>query len=55
MLIIMLNYREILEEDMAPLVLDIEENKEDADDHGDDDADHDYQATIHPATCPQVI
>ena len=49
------NHREIFEEHMAPFVLNIEEDEEDTDDHGYDDADDDHQATVHPATCPQII
>ena len=51
----MKNHRKIFEEYMAPFVLNIEEDEEDTDDHGYDDADDDHQATVHPATCPQII
>ena len=34
---------------MAPLILDIEEDKEDTDHHGDDDADNHDEATVNPA------
>ena len=40
---------------MTPFILNIEEDKEDADDHRDDDADHDHQATVHQAAGPQVL
>ena len=40
---------------MAPLILDIEEDKEDTDHHGDDDADNHKQATVHPAAGPQGV
>ena len=39
---------------MAPLILDIEEDKEDTDDHGDDDADNN-QTTVHPATGSEIV
>jgi hypothetical protein len=35
---------------MAPLILDIEEDKEDTDYHGDDDADNHDEAIVNPAT-----
>ena len=44
-------YRIILEEDMAPLILDKEEDGDDADDHGAGDADDDYEATVHDILC----
>ena len=47
--------RKVAEEDMAPLVLDIEEDKEDADHHGDDDADNNHQTTIQPAAGSQIV
>ena len=34
---------------MAPLILDIEEDKEDTNHHGDNDADNNNETTIHPA------
>ena len=40
---------------MAPLILDIEEDKEDTDHHGDDDGDNHQQTTVHPAAEPQVV
>ena len=40
---------------MAPLILDIEEDEEDTDHHGDDDADNHQQATVHPAAGPQGV
>ena len=48
-------YREVLEQYRAPLILDIEEDKEDTDHHGDDDGDNHKQATVHPATGPQAL
>ena len=36
----------VLEKDMAPLILDIEEDEEDTDHHGDNDADHHHQASL---------
>ena len=41
----------VLEKDMAPLILDIEEDEEDADHHGGNDADHHHQTTVHPPAC----
>ena len=40
---------------MAPLILDIEEDKEDSDHHGYDDADNHHQAAIQPTACPQIV
>ena len=40
-------YSKILEEDVAPLVLDISEDHEDTDDHAEDDRDHYYQTTVN--------
>ena len=40
-------YREILEKNVAPFVLDVCENDEDTDDHGEDDGDHHYQPAVH--------
>ena len=40
---------------MAPLILDIKEDEEDTDHHGDDDADNHEQATVHPAAVPQGV
>ena len=40
---------------MAPLILDIEEDKEDTDDHGDDDADNNNQTAVHPATGSEIV
>ena len=45
----------VLEKDMAPLILDIEEDEEDTDHHGDNDADHHHQTTVHPPACSQVV
>ena len=42
------------EEDLAPLILHIEEDKEDTDDHGDDDADNN-QTAVHPATGSEIV
>ena len=42
------------EEDMAPLILHIEEDKEDTDHHGDNNADNVNQATVHPAAREQL-
>ena len=42
-----LSYRIILEEYMAPLILDKEEEGDDADDHGAGNTDHNYQPAVH--------
>ena len=47
-------YRKVAEEHMTPLILDIEEDKEDTDHHGDDDADNHNEATVNPATGCEV-
>ena len=49
------NHRIVVEEYMAPLILNIEEDQEHTDNHGDDDADHHHQATVHPAAHPQIV
>ena len=43
----LLTYCEIAEEDFAPLILDVSEDYEDADDHGEDDGDHHYQPAVN--------
>ena len=40
---------------MAPLILDIEKNEEYTDHHGDNDADHHQETTVHPAASTQVV
>ena len=40
---------------MTPLILDIEEDQEDTEQHGEDDADHHQEPTVHPAASPQVL
>ena len=49
------NHRIVVEEYMAPLILNIEEDQEHTDHHGEDDADHHHQATVHPAAHPQIV
>ena len=45
---------EVLEENMAPLILNIEEDKEDTANHGNNDEDNDKQPTVKPDTGPQI-
>jgi hypothetical protein len=45
----------IVEEHMAPLILDIEEDKEDTDHHADNYAHNNYETTIHPATSSEIV
>ena len=40
-------YCKIFEEHIAPLVLDGGEDDHDADDHAEDDADHQHEAAVH--------
>ena len=40
---------------MAPLILDIEEDKEDTNQHGDNDEDNNHETTIHPATGSEIV
>ena len=47
--------RIVVEEYMAPLILNIEEDQEHTDHHGEDDADHHHKATVHPAAHPQIV
>ena len=42
-------YRVILEEDMAPLIVNKKEKREGDDDEGADDEDHNHHATVHHA------
>ena len=47
--------RIVVEENMAPLILNLEEDQEHTDHHGDYDTDHHHQATVHPAAHPKIV
>jgi hypothetical protein len=48
-------YCKVVEEDMAPLILDIEEDKEDTDHHGDNDTDNKNQTAVHPTAGSEIV
>ena len=45
-LIVMITYSKVTEENIAPLVLDVCQDHQYADDHGEDDGDHHHQSAV---------
>ena len=48
-------HRKVCEEHMAPLLLYIEEDKEDTDHHGKNNTDHHNQTTVQPAAGSETV